>query len=167
MNECTPESASEWKARQGITLFNLTNFSPSAATQDEEKEEEEESRGGRTPQGKVKRKKITPKKKRQRSGWPASCVAASFISRRVFFFRIVRFLKIAFGNKGLRLGFSFPICEMEIVAAALLGGWEDKSEVTDDKRPAEHLRAGKRCSWVLDRVLELPGTSRQALNDRR
>lgn len=39
-----------------------------------------------------------------------------------FFFRIVRFLKIAFGNKGLRLGFSFPICEMEIVAAALLGG---------------------------------------------
>ena len=39
-----------------------------------------------------------------------------------FFFKIVRFLKIAFGNKGLRLGFGFPICEMEIVAAALLGG---------------------------------------------
>ena len=53
---------------------------------------------------------------------------------------------------------------MELIVAATMGGWEDKSEVTGEKCPAVHLEAGIKGSWVLGKVLDLLGTSGQSLN---
>ena len=84
--------------------------------------EKEELRGRKILRGKVKRKLAPPKK-----GVGELLALLQHLYFWVFLFRIFKFLERGFGDKGLRLGFSFPICKMEIVAAALLACQEIKT----------------------------------------